>query len=132
MLTQLAAAAVRGASPVIGVNVADNDAVAGRTFHFANLVKQSLPFGATAGPCVLGAEKLVAVDPAGWPTVDFGVCMYMEGGSRSTSWPIANISGVYTVTATGNATVWRPSSEPERCGGVVNQTYDPGTNRLTA
>ena len=114
------------AGTLLGVNVADNDAAAGRTFHFANLVKQALPFGVPTSPCVFGMN--ISVCASGWPSSDFGVCMYREGISPRQSWPPANISGVYSVTARGNGTVWIPSGG----SAVLNQTYDSKTNKLTA
>ena len=66
----------------------------GRNFFFADLVKQST-FGWVTSP----TTQNVSVDAAGWPTQDFALLVYNEPGGYT--YPAADLSGVYTVTAAG-------------------------------
>ena len=64
----------------------------GRNFIFADLVKQST-FGWPGAP----TSQNVSTDAAGWPTQDFDLLLYNEPGGFT--YPAADLSGVYTVTA---------------------------------
>lgn len=87
----------------------------GRNFFSADLVKQST-FGSIYSP----TTQNVSVDQVGWPTEDFAALLYSEPGGYI--YPGADISGVYTVTAAGCASV--ASAYP---GAVLlNSTCPPG------
>jgi len=119
-------AAARRASEAVpfGVNIG-HIAAGDRTMAFVNLVKQSYPFASPCSP----TDANATVDAAGWPTEDFSVAVLsFVGGTSSGNWPAVAVGGVYTVAATGNATVWLVNT----AGTVLNQTYDEGTNQLLA
>jgi hypothetical protein len=77
----------------------------GRNVFFADLVKQSI-FTSVLDPTV----QNVTVDSAGWPTTDFALLAYNEPGGYT--YPVADLSGVYTVTAAGCAAVSIPTGYP--------------------
>jgi hypothetical protein len=126
------AAGARSAAPtdaagntVLSCNLGDNG---GRGMHFADLMKQALPFGQPDLP----ASQNASIDAAGWPTQDFSVSVYSEGVAKAQySWPPARIDGVYTLTARGNATLRFPAGG-EAIGTILNQTYDAAANLFVA
>jgi hypothetical protein len=109
---------------LLSCNLGDNSF---RGFHFADLMKQALPFGQPDLP----ASQNASVDVVGWPTQDFSVSVYSEGATREQySWPPARLEGVYTITARGNATLRFPANET--IGTILNQTYDAAANLFVA
>ena len=109
---------------LLSCNFGDN---AFRGMHFADLMKQALPFGQPDLP----ASQNASVDAAGWPTQDFSVSVYSEGVTKASySWPPARIGGVYTITAHGNATLRFPANAT--IGTILNQTYDATANLFVA
>ena len=126
-----AATAAHSAAPtdasgntLLSCNFGDNSF---RGFHFADLLKQALPFGQPDLP----ASQNASVDAAGWPTQDFSVSVYNEGATKAGySWPPARIDGVYTIVARGNATLRFPTNAT--IGTILNQTYDAAANLFVA
>jgi hypothetical protein len=99
-----------------------------RSRPFIDLMKQARGFSTLANPTDQNAS---AVDSLGWPEVDFSVAfMTVGGGAAGDQYPQMVCGGVYTLTAIGNATV----SPSNRTSGVtvLNQTFSPSTNTLTA
>ncbi len=117
---------VNTGNTLLSCNFGDN---MGRSMHFADLMKQALPFGQPDLP----ASQNASVDAAGWPTQpDFSVSVYSEGVTKEGySWPPARIDGVYTITARGSATMRFPVGG-ETIGTILNQSYDATTNLFVA
>jgi len=91
-----------------------------RGLMFADFVKTSM-FGQ---PTIPGSQN-TTVDARGWPTQDFSLLFYDEPGGYY--YPAADLSGTYTITALGCATV----SIPAGFSGltIANQSC-PGGNLL--
>lgn len=89
-----------------------------RGLMFADFVKTST-FGI---PTVPGSQN-VSVDARGWPTADFSLLFLNEPGGYY--YPAADLSGTYTITAIGCATV----SVPAGYNGltIVNQSCAGGS-----
>ena len=121
-ITAAAAAAAAAASPytsaagntLLGCNAGE---AGNRGLMFVDLVKMS-----TFGQPTIPGSQNTTVDARGWPTQDFSLLWYNEPGGYY--YPAADLSGVYTITALGCATV----SIPAGFGGltVVNQTCSGG------
>jgi hypothetical protein len=106
----LAAAASAAANTALGCNA---QPPGGRTLVFADLVKVSM-FGQ---PTVPGSQN-TTVDARGWPTQDFSLYWFAE----EYTFPPADMSGTYTITALGCATV----SALFPGATIVNQTCAGG------
>ena len=97
-LTCVAAATAAAPNTLLGCNAAPPG---NRHLIFADLVKTSL-FGQ---PNATGSQN-TTVDARGWPTQDFSLLFYDEPGGFY--YPAADLSGTYTITAVGCATVSVP------------------------
>ena len=94
------------------------------TMPFVNLVKQSRPPGSARSPY----DNNCTVDASGWPTQDFGLVLITDdSGPPPPAGTGVLMAGVYTVAATGNASLAFPVSSAH----VLNCTYTPApANRL--
>lgn len=90
----------------------------GRNMFFADLVKQSI-FTSPVSP----TTQNVTLDNLGWPTTDFALLSYNEPGGYT--YPAADLSGVYTITASGCATVSIPTDFLGLT--VINSTCSSGS-----
>ena len=95
----LAAAARAAVNTALGCNAGEPG---NRGLIFADLVKTSI-FGQ---PTIPGSQN-TSVDARGWPTQDFSLLFYNEPGGFY--YPAADLSGTYTITAVGCATVSIPT-----------------------
>ena len=93
------------------------------TMHYVDLVKQSRPPGSAHTPY----DNNCSVDAAGWPTEDFGLVLITDdGGAPPPAGTGTRIEGVYTLMATGNATVAFLLTQ----GELLNCSYTAATNAL--
>jgi hypothetical protein len=86
-----------------------------RTHVYVDLVKQARRFGSASTPW----DEKAMVGDDGWPVGDFGV--FLMSDQRS----VSGVSGTYTVTFDGQATVTPVASKAQ----VQRQRYDSSRNR---
>lgn len=98
LLLQLALVEAADGNTALGCNAGNPGP---RGLFFVDLVKTSL-FGQ---PTIPGSQN-TSTDPLGWPTQDFSLLFYNEPGGFF--YPAADLSGTYTITALGCATVSIP------------------------
>ena len=108
------------ANAVVGCNAGSPG---GRAMFFADLMKQAT-FGNSTSP---GSQN-IELDTKGWPAVaDFTLLLYSEsGGGTWYDYPKPDLSGIYTITAEGCATVSVPNDFGNPAASVLNQSCAGG------
>lgn len=93
---------------------------------WVNLVKQSPQFGSINNPL----DENATIDDSGWPTIDFSLAALSQvsEGTSNDQWPAVDVTGIYTVYATGNATI---TPICPACS-LLNATYDAAANEVLA
>jgi hypothetical protein len=102
----------------IGANLA-GPSERNRCLPYVNLVRQSSKWGSPLSP----SDGNATFDPiTGWPTSDFGMALAVDA---------LDLGGTYLLYAQGNAEVIVDGGGSS-AGQIVNKTYDPSTNILSA